>query len=99
MMLKYNTSRCIVYNTIQMYRHDRLAYLKAEFERAKKAGIQYGVKLVRGAYMEKERARAQEFGYPSPIQPDKASTDQVYDTALDFLVAAAAGATPWPTWT
>ena len=87
MMLKYNTSRCIVYNTIQMYRHDRLAYLKAEFERAKKAGIQYGVKLVRGAYMEKERARAQAFGYPSPIQPDKASTDQDYDTALDFLVA------------
>lgn len=87
MMLKYNTSRCIVYNTIQMYRHDRLAYLKAEFERAKKAGIQYGVKLVRGAYMEKERARAQEFDYPSPIQPDKASTDQDYDTALDFLVA------------
>ena len=87
MMLKYNTSRCIVYNTIQMYRHDRLAYLKAEFERAKIAGIQYGVKLVRGAYMEKERARALAFGYPSPIQPNKASTDQDYDAALDFLVA------------
>ncbi len=87
MMLKYNTSRCIVYNTIQMYRHDRLAYLKAEFERAQNAGIQYGVKLVRGAYMEKERARAQAFDYPSPIQPNKASTDQDYDAALDFLVA------------
>ena len=87
MMRKYNTSRCIVYNTIQMYRHDRLAYLKAEFERAKIAGIQYGVKLVRGAYMEKERARALELGYPSPIQSNKASTDQDYDAALDFLVA------------
>jgi proline dehydrogenase len=64
-----------------------LAYLHSELERAKEAGVQYGVKLVRGAYMEKERARAQELGYPSPIQPDKASTDKDYDTALDFLVA------------
>lgn len=87
MMCKYNTTHCIVYNTVQMYRHDRLAYLKAECERAKEAKIQYGVKLVRGAYMEKERARAQELGYPSPIQPDKASTDKDYDAALDFLVA------------
>jgi len=86
MMCKYNSSHCIVYNTIQMYRHDRLAYLKAECARAKNAGIQYGVKLVRGAYMEKERARAQAMGYPSPIQPDKASTDKDYDAALDFLV-------------
>jgi proline dehydrogenase len=87
MMCKYNTSRCIVYNTIQMYRHDRLAYLKAECKRAKKDGIYYGVKLVRGAYMEKERARAKELGYPSPIQPDKASTDQDYNAALEFIVA------------
>lgn len=87
MMCKYNTSRCIVYNTIQMYRHDRLAYLKAECKRAKKDGIYYGVKLVRGAYMEKERARAKELGYPSPIQPDKTSTDQDYNAALEFIVA------------
>jgi proline dehydrogenase len=87
MMRKYNTTQCIVYNTIQMYRHDRLAYLKAECERAKTDGILYGVKLVRGAYMEKERARAKELGYPSPIQPDKASTDKDYDAALDFIVA------------
>lgn len=87
MMCKYNTNHCIVYNTIQMYRHDRLTYLKTECERAKNAGIQYGVKLVRGAYMEKERARAQTMSYPSPIQPNKASTDQDYDAALDFLVA------------
>ncbi|MFM8596240.1 MAG: proline dehydrogenase family protein [Flavobacteriales bacterium] len=86
MMCKYNQSKCIVYNTIQMYRHDRLAYLKAEYERAKKDGIFYGVKLVRGAYMEKERARAKELGYPSPIQPDKASTDNDYNAALEILV-------------
>ena len=87
MMCKYNQTHCIVYNTVQMYRHDRLAYLRTELERAKNAGIKYGVKLVRGAYMEKERARAQAMGYPSPIQPDKASTDKDYDAALDFLVA------------
>jgi proline dehydrogenase len=70
-----------------MYRHDRLAFLKTEHERALAAGVKYGVKLVRGAYMEKERARAQAMSYPSPIQPDKASTDKDYDAALDFLVA------------
>jgi proline dehydrogenase len=87
MMCKYNQTNCIVYNTIQMYRHDRLAYLHAEYERAKQANIKYGVKLVRGAYMEKERARALEIGYSSPIQPNKAATDQDYDAALTFLVA------------
>ncbi|MEY5000682.1 MAG: hypothetical protein RLZZ211_718 [Bacteroidota bacterium] len=87
MMCKYNQTNCIVYNTIQMYRHDRLAYLHAEYERAKQANIKYGVKLVRGAYMEKERARALEMGYSSPIQPNKAATDQDYDAALTFLVA------------
>ncbi len=87
MMCKYNQTNCIVYNTIQMYRHDRLAYLHAEYERAKQANIKYGVKLVRGAYMEKERARALEMGYSSPIQSNKAATDQDYDAALTFLVA------------
>lgn len=86
MMLKYNQEACIVYNTVQMYRHDRLAFLHSEFERAKTANIHYGVKLVRGAYMEKERARALSMGYPSPIQPDKASTDKDYDLGLAFLV-------------
>jgi proline dehydrogenase len=87
MICKYNHTDCIVYNTVQMYRHDRLAFLKTEHERALAAGVKYGVKLVRGAYMEKERARAQAMSYPSPIQPDKASTDKDYDAALDFLVA------------
>lgn len=87
MMLKYNTERAVIYNTVQMYRHDRLAYLKKEIELAKKDGIRYGVKLVRGAYMEKERARAQEKGYPSPIQPDKPACDTDYNAALEFLVS------------
>lgn len=90
MMCKYNKEACIVYNTVQMYRHDRLAYLQSELERAQQAGIKYGVKLVRGAYMEKERARALSMAYPSPIQPDKASTDKDYDAALAFLVDNAA---------
>lgn len=90
MMCKYNKEACIVYNTVQMYRHDRLAYLQNELERAQQAGIKYGVKLVRGAYMEKERARALSMDYPSPIQPDKASTDKDYDAALAFLVENAA---------
>lgn len=87
MMLKYNKETAIVYNTVQMYRHDRLEYLKKEIDRAKKDGIKYGVKLVRGAYMEKERARAQEKGYPSPIQPDKTACDKDYNSALEFLVS------------
>lgn len=87
MMCKYNKKQCIVYNTIQMYRHDRLAYLQAEYERARQEEIKYGVKLVRGAYMEKERARALDLGYPSPIQPDKKSTDNDYNAALEFIVA------------
>ena len=86
MMLKYNKEKAIVYNTVQMYRHDRLEYLKKEIEQSKKDGIQYGVKLVRGAYMEKERARAHEKGYPSPIQPDKATCDKDYNLALEFLL-------------
>lgn len=85
MMLKYNKEKAIVYNTVQMYRHDRLAFLKDAVAWAKTNGVQYGVKLVRGAYMEKERERAQEKGYPSPIQPDKDACDNDYNAALDFL--------------
>lgn len=87
MMLKYNRDTAIIYNTVQMYRHDRLTYLKREIESAKKDGIKYGVKLVRGAYMEKERARAQQKGYTSPIQPDKTTCDTDYNLALEFLVS------------
>lgn len=87
MILRYNTESAIVYNTIQMYRHDRLAYLSQMIEAARSAGVHYGVKLVRGAYMEKERERAAQKGYPSPIQPDKAATDRDFNRALELLVA------------
>ncbi len=84
MMKKYNTTECIVYNTLQMYRHDRLAYLKQIIA---ETGCKLGFKLVRGAYMEKERLRAAEMGYPSPIQPDKESTDRDFDEALKVCMA------------
>jgi len=86
MMILYNKEKCIVYNTIQMYRHDRLAFLEDCLQKAKKHNISYGIKLVRGAYMEKERNRAKEMGYLSPIQIDKESTDRDYDLALDYIL-------------
>lgn len=86
MMKKYNTEKAMVYNTLQMYRHDRLDYLKEQLEVAKREGYKLGVKLVRGAYMEKERERAGVMDYPSPIQPDKVSCDNDFNTALKILV-------------
>jgi proline dehydrogenase len=86
MMCRYNRDRAIIYNTVQMYRHDRLAFLRNQLTQVQAAGIVYGVKLVRGAYMEKERVRAAALGYPSPIQPDKVSTDRDYNDALRFIV-------------
>ncbi len=86
MMEKYNTQRPIVFNTIQLYRKDRLQFLRESRRRAKADGYLYGVKLVRGAYMEKERERAEEMGYESPIQPDKASTDHDFDEAVDYCL-------------
>lgn len=86
MMEKYNRQRAIVFNTLQMYRHDRLEFLKKAYEKADKGKYFLGVKFVRGAYMEKERERASQMGYPSPIQPDKESTDRDYNAALLFSV-------------
>jgi proline dehydrogenase len=85
-MEKYNKETCVVYNTFQMYRHDMLDRLKKAHEEAKKKGYILGAKLVRGAYMEKERERAKKKGYPSPIQPDKTSTDRDYDAAVLYCV-------------
>ena len=84
MMRFFNKEKAIVYNTYQMYRHDKLASLVADHAIAEKEGFLLGAKIVRGAYMEKERKRAEERGYPSPIQPDKAATDLDYDDALVF---------------
>jgi proline dehydrogenase len=86
MMEKYNREGPIVYNTIQMYRTDRLEFLKEARRNAKRDGYILGMKIVRGAYMEKERERAEEMGYPSPIHPNKESTDRDYDAALDYCL-------------
>jgi proline dehydrogenase len=86
MMDKYNKSKAIVYNTIQLYRHDRLAFLKDCYEATKQRDCILGVKIVRGAYMEKERNRATEKNYPSPIQPDKESSDRDYNNAVNFCI-------------
>ena len=86
MMGKYNRESPIVYNTIQLYRHDRLEFLKQSHAKAKQDGYILAVKLVRGAYMEKERERAEEMNYPSPIQSDKAATDRDFDLAVEYCL-------------
>ncbi|MFT6167690.1 MAG: proline dehydrogenase [Vicingaceae bacterium] len=86
MMTRYNLEKPIIYNTAQMYRHDRLAYIKNLYKQAEEGNFFIGLKIVRGAYMEKERARAQKKGYHSPIQPSKAATDIDYDRAIRFCV-------------
>lgn len=86
MMSRYNKEYISVYNTFQMYRHDRLEFLMKSFEEAKANGYILGAKLVRGAYMDKERSRAEEHGYPSPINKDKATTDDCFNTALRFCI-------------
>ncbi|MCS7210326.1 MAG: proline dehydrogenase family protein [Chloroherpetonaceae bacterium] len=85
-MRQSNRQRAIFFTTLQLYRHDRLAYLKALFEQATAEHFDLGVKLVRGAYMEKERERAARLGYPSPIHSTKADTDRDYDAAIDFCL-------------
>jgi proline dehydrogenase len=85
-MEAFNKSEVIVYNTYQLYRHDRLAYLKQTVEQAKTAGFKVGAKLVRGAYMEKERKRAEEMNYVSPIQATKENSDKDYDAALTYCL-------------
>ncbi len=86
MMDEFNKTRVVVFNTIQLYRHDRFSFLKDSIEAAEQRGFVLGVKLVRGAYMEKERTRAEAGGYPSPIQADKASTDRDYNAAIHLCV-------------
>jgi proline dehydrogenase len=86
MMMLYNREKVMVFNTIQMYRTDRLEFLERSLEHAKQHNYMVGLKVVRGAYMEKERKRAEEMNYPSPIHPDKISTDRAYDEALRFCI-------------
>lgn len=87
MMQKYNGQKAIVFNTVQMYRHDRLGYLKQLHQKSIADSFYLGLKIVRGAYMEKERARAIELNYPDPIQPDKSSSDRDYNEALRYCIA------------
>jgi proline dehydrogenase len=86
MMEQFNKGKRVVYNTVQLYRHDRLSFLKDSLEAAELRGFRLGVKLVRGAYMEKERKRAIEMGYPSPIQTDREATDHDYNDSLAFCI-------------
>ncbi|MEK6449810.1 MULTISPECIES: proline dehydrogenase family protein [unclassified Myroides] len=86
MMRKYNKEKALIYNTAQLYRWDRLQYLKDLHQIAKAEGFHVGMKVVRGAYMEVERERAAQKGYKSPICVDKAATDVNYDAAVTFMI-------------
>ncbi|MDQ3374470.1 MAG: proline dehydrogenase family protein [Acidobacteriota bacterium] len=86
MMQEFNLEKPIIFNTIQLYRRDRLEYLKESHRKAKSDGYILAVKLVRGAYMEKERARAEEMGYLSPIHSDKQSVDRDFDLAVAYCL-------------
>ena len=86
LMRAHNKDRVTVYNTYQLYRHDKLAQLREDYLTAHKEGFMLGAKLVRGAYMERERARAEALGYESPIQPNKKATDRDFDEAINFCL-------------
>ena len=86
LMEKYNIEKAIVFNTLQMYRHDRMNYLRKLHHNADQKKYHIGLKIVRGAYMEKERDRAEEKGYPSPICIDKKATDDNYNEAINYMM-------------
>ena len=86
MMAQYNRERVVVLNTYQLYRHDRLQFLKDSHEKARRGGYKLGAKLVRGAYMVKENARAEEKGYPTPIQPSLHATHDDYNAAVAYCL-------------
>ncbi|MEB8329189.1 proline dehydrogenase family protein [Flavobacteriaceae bacterium KMM 6897] len=86
LMVKYNKEKPIVFNTLQMYRNDRMDYLKKLHQKAQEKGFIIGVKVVRGAYMEKENDRAEEQGYPTPICPSKRATDENFDAAIEYII-------------
>ncbi len=86
MMERFNKKRAIIFNTYQMYSWGTLPFLRSAFANALDKGYVLGAKIVRGAYMEKERARANEMRYTDPIQPNKEATDRDYDLALVFCL-------------
>jgi proline dehydrogenase len=85
LMSKYNKDKVIIFSTLQLYLWDRLDYLKGLHQRAKAKKFKIGMKLVRGAYMEKERERAKEMGYPDPICKDKDATDKNFDAVQRYM--------------
>ncbi len=86
MMRKYNKKKAIVFNTLQMYRWDRLDYLKKLHNKANKKDFKIGMKVVRGAYMEKENESAEEKGYKSPICDSKIATDENFDATIEYMI-------------
>jgi proline dehydrogenase len=86
MMQKYNKEHALVFNTVQLYRHDRLTFLKESFQQAASKNFILGVKLVRGAYMEKERRHAEDLNQTSPIQINKDATDRDYNLAVEYCI-------------
>ena len=85
-MLTYNKKSAIIFNTIQLYRHDRLHYMKNLITKCKDNGVKCGLKIVRGAYMEKEREQAKINGYEDPIHATKQDTDKDYNKAIDHCL-------------
>lgn len=86
MMRKYNKEKAVVFNTLQMYRWDRMDYLKGLHQRAKEEGFKIGIKVVRGAYLEKENQRAEEKGYPTLMCPNKKATDENFDACVRYIL-------------
>ena len=86
MIFKYNNESSIVFNTIQLYRHERLQYMRGLISRCNSNGKKLGLKLVRGAYMEKEREQASKKNYPDPIQKNKQATDNDFNKAVEFCI-------------
>jgi proline dehydrogenase len=82
----FNKTKAVVFNTLQLYRHDRLQFLKDSYTAAEERNFILGAKLVRGAYMDKERGRAAAMNYPSPIQPNKEACDKDYNEAVAFCI-------------
>lgn len=87
MMRKYNKEKALIFNTLQCYRWDRLQYIKDLHEKGKKEGFKIGAKIVRGAYMEKENARAKKLGYVSPICENKEATDVNFNSVMSYCLA------------
>jgi proline dehydrogenase len=86
MIERFNKQKAIVFNTVQLYRHDRVAYLRTAISEARENGLKYGIKLVRGAYMEKERERAEKMGYADPINKTKEDTDRDFNESIRICI-------------